>query len=49
MRRLDLVDRALRLSPTRRHALRPGDYRDWVDIDHWAHQIAAQLSASARA
>ncbi|HEY0950477.1 flavodoxin domain-containing protein [Nocardioides sp.] len=49
VRRLDLVDRALRLSPTRRHALRPGDYRDWVDIDHWAHQIAAQLSSSAHA
>lgn len=47
--RLDLVDRMLRSSPVRRRALRPGDFRDWVAIDHWAHQIAADLTASTLA
>ncbi|MBI2243271.1 MAG: flavodoxin domain-containing protein [Nocardioides sp.] len=49
VRRLDLIDQALRLAPSRRRALRSGDLRDWVDIDHWAHQIAAELSASTLA
>ena len=49
VRRLDLVDQVLRLAPSRRRALRSGDLRDWVDIDHWAHRIAAELSASTLA
>lgn len=49
VRRLDLVDRVLRLNPARRRALRPGDYRDWAGIEEWAHQIAADLAASTRA
>lgn len=49
VRRLDLVDQVLRLAPSRRRALRSGDLRDWVDIEHWAHQIAVELSASTLA
>lgn len=49
VRRLDLVDQVLRLAPSRRRVLRSGDLRDWVDIDHWAHQIAAELSRSTLA
>lgn len=45
VRRLDLIDRVLRLSPTRRRALRQGDDRDWAGIEAWAHQIAADLAS----
>jgi menaquinone-dependent protoporphyrinogen oxidase len=44
--RLDLVDQVLRLASSRRRALRSGDLRDWVDIEDWAHRIAADLTAS---
>ena len=49
VRRLDLVDRVLRLNPVRRRALRQGDYRDWTGIEDWAHQIAADLASSTLA
>ncbi|HYF72715.1 MAG TPA: flavodoxin domain-containing protein [Nocardioides sp.] len=49
VRRLDLVDRVLRLNPARRRALRQGDFRDWAGIEGWAHQIAADLTASTLA
>ncbi len=49
VRRLDPLDQLLRLAPSRRRALRSGDLRDWVDIDHWAHRVAADLSASTLA
>jgi menaquinone-dependent protoporphyrinogen oxidase len=49
VRRLDLIDRMLRLNPTRRRALRQGDYRDWAGIEAWAHQIAADLASSTLA
>jgi menaquinone-dependent protoporphyrinogen oxidase len=47
--RLDLIDRVLRLNPARRRALRQGDSRDWAGIEDWAHQIAADLTASTLA
>lgn len=49
VRRLDLIDRTLRLKPARRRALRPGDYRDWAGIEDWAHQISADLASSTLA
>lgn len=41
--KLPLLMKAFRILPAARQLLPEGDYRDWADIDAWAHQIAAGL------
>jgi menaquinone-dependent protoporphyrinogen oxidase len=42
-KRLTLAERALRKLPAGRNLLPEGDFREWVDVDHWATQIATHL------
>lgn len=42
--KLPLYMKAIRLMPAARKALPEGDYRDWADIDAWAHEIAEALT-----
>jgi menaquinone-dependent protoporphyrinogen oxidase len=40
---IGLMERVMRLMPAARNALPAGDFRDWVDIEGWAEEIAREL------
>jgi menaquinone-dependent protoporphyrinogen oxidase len=40
-----LSERLVRMMPVARDILPPGDFRDWDEIEAWAHEIAAGLAA----
>lgn len=40
---LGMLERTVRKHPAGRQLLPEGDFRDWEDIDGWAHQIADEL------
>ena len=42
---LGFTGRMLRKMPATREAIPEGDFRDWDDIDRWAHDIGRQLTA----
>lgn len=39
-----LSERFVRMMPGSKGILPPGDYRDWPEIDAWAHSIAAEIA-----
>ena len=41
--KVPILMKAFRIMPAFRKVLPEGDYRDWADIDGWAHQIAEAL------
>lgn len=41
--KLSMTGRALRKLPAARQMLPEGDFRDWSDVDHWAHEVAEEL------
>lgn len=45
--KLSVGHRLMRVLPTARELMPEGDFRDWVDIEGWADEIAEELDASA--
>ena len=41
---LGLTGRMLRKMPAARDAIQEGDFRDWEEIDRWAHGIGRELN-----
>lgn len=46
-RALTLPERTLRRLPAGRAIMPAGDFRDWAEIELWAHDIAEQLTTGA--
>jgi menaquinone-dependent protoporphyrinogen oxidase len=40
-----ISERLVRMMPAAKGVLPPGDFRDWENVEAWAHEIAASLTA----